>query len=110
MYNEKYDFKGTLYRTDYKEEGKNVFLVCEFTFYSDGSEDFSISDVYRNYKDARKDAWYGSDGTEIPLRFQWVADKYIVGSEHICACKYAHTSGKNVVVRCVISSPIINHQ
>ena len=37
MYNERYDFKGTHYRTDYKEEGKNVFLVCEFTFYSDGS-------------------------------------------------------------------------
>ena len=106
MYNEKFGSTGTL-RADWKEEGKNIFFLCVLKFLPDGSESFSIYNVFKKYDDAEEAARCYSDGTEIPSKFQSVADRYIIGCEHYCACKYAHTVVMNrVIVAFVISSPI----
>ena len=89
-----------------KKKG-NVFLLCLLNFLPDGSESFCIYNVFKKYDDAEEAAGCTSDGTEIPSNFQSAADRYIIGCEHYCACKYAHTSIKNRVrVTFVISSPI----
>lgn len=77
----------------------NFFLMVQkasvFTMYS------------KKYDDAEEAARCYSDGTEIPSKFQSVADRYIIGCEHYCACKYAHTVLMNrIIVAFVISSPI----
>ena len=106
MYNENLDVEKNICR-NYKESGENMFLLCVLKIHPDGSDQFTIFNIYRNYSDAEKAAKSISDGTEVPMIFDSIANRYISGSEHICVCKYARTVGiDRVIVSFVVSSPI----
>lgn len=105
MYKEKYDYSSEVFPT-YKESGKNIFLLCELSFNNDDSQEFSVLESYEDYKEAKKVAQKTADGTPVPLKFEWVADKYIIGNENRCVCQYAASQSNCILVTFVVSMPL----